>query len=303
MEFPNFRGEIRRNEPLSRHTSFAIGGPADVIAYPVDRNDLLALLAEIRAQGLPCFVLGGGTNLLVRDGGFRGVVINLKGLHSIALEREYRSIGGSFVVVRAEAGAFLPKLLAFTAEKGLTGLEFAAGIPGTVGGAVCMNAGTAAGEIGDVVDSVTLISTDGELITKGREQMGFGYRTASIPEGHLVLDVRVALRRDEKDRVTARIHDLLNARKLRQPSGLPNAGSVFKNPHEESAGKLIESAKLKGRRVGDAQVSDKHANFIVNLGKASAADVIKLMEVVKQTVLDVHGVRLEPEIKIIGEDA
>jgi UDP-N-acetylmuramate dehydrogenase len=303
MEFPNFRGEIRRNEPLSRHTSFAIGGPADIVAYPADRNDLLALLAEIKAQGRSCFVLGGGTNLLVRDGGFRGVVINLKSLHSIALEREYRSIGGSFVVVFAEAGAFLPKLLAFTAEEGLTGLEFAAGIPGTVGGAVCMNAGTATGEIGDVIDSVTLISTEGELITKGREEMDFGYRTASIPAGHLVLDARVALRREEKDRVKARIHDLMNARKQRQPLGLPNAGSVFKNPHEESAGKLIEAAKLKGRRVGDAQVSDKHANFIVNLGKASAADVLRLMDVVIQTVLDVHGVRLEPEIKIIGEDA
>jgi UDP-N-acetylmuramate dehydrogenase len=303
MEFPNFRGEIRRNEPLSRHTSFAIGGPADIVAYPADRNDLLALLAEIKAHGRSCFVLGGGTNLLVRDGGFRGVVINLKSLHSIALEREYRSIGGSFVVVFSEAGAFLPKLLAFTAEEGLTGLEFAAGIPGTVGGAVCMNAGTATGEIGDVIDSVTLISTEGELITKGREEMDFGYRTASIPAGHLVLDARVALRREEKDRVKARIHDLMNARKQRQPLGLPNAGSVFKNPHEESAGKLIEAAKLKGRRVGDAQVSDKHANFIVNLGKASAADVLRLMDVVIQTVLDVHGVRLEPEIKIIGEDA
>ena len=302
MEFPNFRGEIRRNEPLSRHTSFAIGGPADVVAYPADRNDLLALLAVIKTKSMPCFVLGGGTNVLVRDGGFRGVVISLKSLHTIALEREYRSIGGSFAVVLAEAGGFLPKLVAFTAEEGLTGLEFAAGIPGTVGGAVCMNAGTAAGEIGDVIDSVTLISTEGELITKGREEMGFGYRTASIPAGHLVLEVRLTLRRDEKEKVKARIYDLMNARKQRQPSGLPSAGSVFKNPHEESAGKLIEAAKLKGRRIGDAQVSDKHANFIVNLGKAKASDVLSLMDLVKQTVLDVHGVRLEPEIKIIGEE-
>ncbi len=302
MEFPDFKGEIRRNEPLSRHTSFAIGGPADVMAYPVDRDDLLALLREIKAKGVHFFLLGGGTNLLVRDGGFRGVVISLKNLRTIALEREYRSIGGSFAVVLAEAGVSLPKLLAFTAEEGLTGLEFAAGIPGTVGGAVCMNAGTAAGEIGDVIDTVTLISMEGRLVTKGREEMGFGYRTSSIPEGHLVLDMRVSLRRGEKDTIQARIRDLMDARKKNQPLGLPNAGSMFKNPHEESAGKLIEAAKLKGRRVGDAQVSDKHANFIVNLGKAKASDVLSLMDIVKQTVLDVHGVRLEPEIKIVGED-
>ncbi len=302
MEFPNFKGEIRRNEPLSRHTSFAIGGPADIVAYPVDRDDLLALLREIKAKGMPVFILGGGTNLLVRDGGFRGVVVTLKNLRTIAVEREYRSIGGSFAVVLAEAGVSLPKLLAFTAEEGLTGLEFAAGIPGTVGGAVCMNAGTAAGEIGDVIDTVTLISMEGRLVTKGRDEMGFGYRTSSIPEGHLVLDMRVALRRGEKDKIQARIHDLMDARKKNQPWGLPNAGSMFRNPHEESAGKLIEAAKLKGRRVGDAQVSDKHANFIVNLGKAKASDVLSLMDIVKQTVLDVHGVRLEPEIKIVGED-
>ncbi len=302
MEFPDFRGEIRRNEPLSRHTSFGIGGPADVLAYPADRNDLLALLREIKANGAPFFILGGGTNLLVRDGGFRGVVVSLRNLRTIALEREYRSIGGSFAVILAEAGVNLPKLLAFTAEEGLTGFEFAAGIPGTVGGAVCMNAGTAAGEIGDVIDTVTLISTEGSLVTREQQEMGFGYRTSSIPEGYVVLDMRVALRRGEKDRIQARINDLLDARKKRQPSGLPNAGSMFRNPHEESAGKLIEAAKLKGRRVGDAQVSDKHANFIVNLGNAKAADVISLMDLVKQTVLDVHGVRLEPEIKIVGEN-
>ncbi len=302
MEFPNFKGEIRRDEPLSRHTSFGIGGPADVLAYPADRNDLMALLREIKANGTPFFILGGGTNLLVRDGGFRGVVVSLKNLRAIALEREYRSIGGSFAVVLAEAGVSLPKLLAFTAEEGLTGFEFAAGIPGTVGGAVCMNAGTAAGEIGDVIDTVTLITAEGGLVTREQQEMGFGYRTSSIPEGHVVLDMRVALRRGEKDRIQARINDLLDARKRKQPSGLPNAGSMFRNPHEESAGKLIEAAKLKGRRVGDAQVSDKHANFIVNLGNAKAADVISLMDLVKQTVLDVHGVRLEPEIKIVGEN-
>jgi UDP-N-acetylmuramate dehydrogenase len=220
----------------------------------------------------------------------------------IKIEREYRSIGGSFVVVYAEAGASLAKLLSFAVEHGLTGLEFAAGIPGTVGGAVCMNAGTSLGEMGDVVESITLISPDGELGTRSAEEMEFGYRTASVPEGRLVLEVRLVLRRDDKEKIKARLKELLETRKQRQPWGFPNAGSVFKNPQEESAGMLIESAELKGRMVGEAQVSVKHANVIVNTGKARAADVLELMEIVKEKVLEVSGVRLEPEIKIIGED-
>jgi UDP-N-acetylmuramate dehydrogenase len=296
------RGEIQRAEPLSRHTSFAIGGPADIMAYPADRDDVITLLQEINRKRLPYFILGGGTNVLVRDGGFRGVVINLKRMQQIAIEREYRSIGGLFAVVHAEAGAFLQRVLAFAAEEGLTGLEFAAGIPGTIGGAICMNAGTARGEIGDVIESVGLISPDGVLLTKGRDDMGFGYRTSSIPVGHLVLDVRMIVRRDDREKIKGQIRELIDVRKQRQPWGLANAGSVFKNPHEESAGRLIEATGLKGRTVGDAQVSEKHANFIVNRGNAKAADVLKLMEIMQQAVLDAHGVRLEPEIKIIGED-
>jgi UDP-N-acetylmuramate dehydrogenase len=302
MEIANFKGEIKRHEPLSKHTSFGIGGPADILAYPSDRNDLIALLSGIKKQGVSYIVIGGGTNLLVRDGGFRGVVICLQRLGTIRIEREYRSVGGTFSVVYAEAGSLLPKLLSFAMEQGLTGLEFAAGIPGTVGGAICMNAGTAAGEIGDVVDSITLISPDGTLVTRGREEIGFGYRTSNIPAGHVVLDAKIILRHGDRERIKARVMEIQDTRKQRQPWGFPSAGSVFKNPQEEAAGKLIEAAKLKGKKVGDAQVSDKHANFIVNLGKAKAKDVVALMEIVKQTVLDVHGVRLEPEIKIIGED-
>jgi UDP-N-acetylmuramate dehydrogenase len=302
MEIANIRGEIRRHEPLSRHTSFGIGGPADILAYPVDRDDLMALLSGIKKQGVNYIVIGSGTNLLVRDGGFRGVVICLKRLDAIRIEREYHSVGGTFSVVYIEAGALLSRLLSFTMEQGLTGLEFATGIPGTVGGAICMNAGTAAGEIGDIVDSVTMISPNGALITRGREEIGFGYRASNIPEGHIICDARIVLRHGDRERIKARVMEIQETRKQRQPRGYPSAGSVFKNPQEEAAGKLIEAAKLKGKKVGDAQVSDKHANFIVNLGKARAKDVMALMEIVKQTVLDVHGVRLEPEIKIIGED-
>jgi len=302
MEIKNIKGEVLRNEPLSRHTSFGIGGPADLLVYPADRDDLAALLREIGAQKLNFVVLGGGTNILVRDGGFRGVAISLRRLNAIRVEREYRSLGGTYAVVYAEAGATLAKVISFTANEALTGLEFATGIPGTIGGAVCMNAGTAEGEMGDVVETVTVLTPGGELVTRSKEEMGFGYRTANVPAGHVVLSALLQLRHDEQKKIEARVKALMDKRKERQPWGLQNAGSMFKNPLDESAGKLIESAGLKGKTVGGAQVSEKHANFIVNTGKAKAADVLALMEIVKQTVLDVHGARLEPEIKIIGED-
>jgi len=302
MEIASFKGEIRRNEPMSRHTSYAIGGPADIFAVPVDQNDLVTLLREIGGKKLKCFVLGGGTNLLVRDGGFRGIVISLQRMQAMKIESEYRSIGGAFSAVFVEAGVALQKLLSFAVQGGLTGLEFTAGIPGTVGGAVCMNAGTASGEFGDVIDSVTMLSPDAKMVTKGKEEMRFGYRTSAIPEGHVVLGVRIILRRGDRNKIQEHVREILSMRKQRQPVGLPNAGSIFRNPQEESAGKLIEAAGLKGKTVGDAQVSDKHANFIVNKGHARASEVLTLMESVKQKVLQIHGVRLEPEIKIIGED-
>ena len=301
MEINNLRGEIKRNEPLSRHTSFGIGGPADMLVYPADRDDLINLFKEVKRQGLPYFILGSGTNLLVRDGGFRGVAVGLQRMNGVTIEREYRSIGGAFAVVRVEAGATLAKLISFTLDEGLTGMEFAAGIPGTVGGAICMNAGTAAGEIGDVIQSVTMLSSQGEIISRGRDEMGFGYRTSSIPDGHCIIEASIVLRRDDKGKIQARVKELLDKRNRRQPLGLPNAGSIFKNPYEESAGRLIESARLKGKAIGGAQVSEKHANFVVNRGNATAADVLALMDLVTKTVLEVCGIRLEPEIKIIGE--
>jgi UDP-N-acetylmuramate dehydrogenase len=291
------------NEPLSSHTSFRIGGPADALVYPVDKQDVIVLLKEIKIRGLNYFFLGGGTNLLVRDGGFRGVAISLARMASISLDREFRSVGGTFAVLHVQAGAPLQRLLNFSVENGLTGLEFATGIPGTVGGAVCMNAGTADGELGDIADSVTLISPDGRLITKSSEEMGFGYRTAKIPGGHLVLEATITLRRDTEEKIKNRVKELMDKRKQHQPWGMPSAGSVFKNPQDVAAGQLIESSGLKGKTVGGAQISEKHANFIVNLGSAKAADVLALMEMVKEKVLEVHNVRLEPEIKIIGEDA
>jgi UDP-N-acetylmuramate dehydrogenase len=302
MNFENLRGEVKLNEPLAPYTSFRIGGPADALVFPADREDLMQLLQNVRAAGRSFAVMGGGTNLLVRDGGFRGVVISLQKLDAVTITREYRSIGGAYAVVVGEAGAPLARVLAVAVERGLTGMEFAAGIPGTVGGAVCMNAGTAQGEMGDVIDSVTLLSDGGDLLLRHRDEMAFGYRTANVPEGYVVIDAKVILRYEEKERTRERVQENIVKRRDRQPWGLPSAGSVFKNPLDEAAGKLIETAGLKGLTVGRAQVSEKHANFIVNLGGARAADVLKLMDLIRERVLAMHNVRLEPEIKIIGED-
>lgn len=287
---------------MSRHTSFAIGGPVDLLAFPVDRDDLVLLLRELGSRKESFFVLGGGTNILVKDGGFRGAAINLKRLKAVRVEREYHSVGGRYSVLSVDAGAPLGSLLGFAANRGLTGLEFATGIPGTVGGAVCMNAGTADGEMGDVVEAVTIMSPEGEIMTMSRDEMGFGYRTANVPGRHVVLGATIALRHEDPDAVKHRIRMLIEKRRTRQPWGYPNAGSVFKNPLDESAGRLIEAAGLKSRKVGGAQVSDRHANFIVNLGNAKASDVLRLMEIVRNAVYETRGIELEPEIKIMGED-
>lgn len=302
MTFENLRGDVRRNEPMREHTSFRIGGNADVMVRPADRQDLLVLLSELRRRATPYVILGGGTNLLVRDGGFRGVVISLDRLSTLSVAREYRSLGGAFAVVQVEAGVPLPKLLHFAVERGLAGLEFSVGIPGTVGGAICMNAGTAQGEIGDLVDAVTLITADGELVIRQREEMGFAYRESAVEAGQVVVEAKIILRLGDREQIKARIKELMDKRKAIQPWGLPNAGSIFRNPQDVAAGKLIETAGLKGLIVGRAQVSEKHANFIVNLGDATAADVLRLMQIVQDRVLEVHRVRLEPEIKVIGTD-
>ncbi len=302
MELERFRGEVKRNEPLSRYTSFRIGGPADLLVYPKDRDDLLSLLAELREKKLPYYILGGGTNILVRDGGFRGVVISLARMAAVTIGRTFRSLGGEFTVLSAEAGAPLSRLLALAVDEGLVGMEFASGIPGTVGGAVRMNAGTSVGEMGDVVDSVAIVTPDGRMFERGREEMGFGYRTTRIADGEVVVSARIILRRGDREQIKEQVKKIQQQRKERQPEGFPNAGSIFKNPLEESAGKLIDEAGLKGKTVGGAQVSERHANFIVNRGQATAHDVIALMDLVREKVLEVRNVRLEPEIKIIGED-
>jgi len=279
--------------PMKTKTSFRVGGPADVLVMPKDAAELQRLIRYIREKGLPSFILGRGTNLLVMDGGIRGVVIDIKGLNKLEVR------DGGFIY--SGAGVPLPKLVYFAMEYSLTGLEFASGIPGSVGGAIVMNAGAAEGEMKDAVESVTLMYEDGDIKEAKREALSFSYRDLSLPKGSIVLGAAFKLKCGEKEAIKERIHSLMQARKTKQPLDQPNAGCIFKNPPSASAGRIIDEVGLKGLQFGGARVSDLHANFLVNNGNATAKDILSLVDDVMEKVYEKRGTALEPEIKIVGE--
>ncbi len=286
--------QILENEPMSRHTTFRVGGPADVLFLPESEEQLLQALSIAREAGVPCFVIGNGSNLVVKDGGIRGLVIALgEGMAAIARAGE---------TLTAWAGASLARVSAYAQASGLSGLEFASGIPGTLGGGCAMNAGAYGGQLSDVlVDGRVLL--DGEVRTLTVEDMQMGYRT-SLPlrRGGIVISARFALTPDDPEAIAARMRELNARRRDKQPLNYPSAGSTFKRPEGYFAGALIEQAGLKGKRVGGAQVSEKHAGFIVNTGGATAADILTLIGTVQDEVADRFGVRLETEVRILGED-
>lgn len=288
-----FRGEIRRNEPLALHTSLKVGGPADIFAVPADLDDLRGLLAALAGSRLPFLVIGGGCNLLAKDGGFRGAVISLAGFHR--LER----IPGNLVT--AGAGATNGALVRFSEEAGLGGMEFLSGIPGTVGGALSMNAG-AHGEA--IVERLaTLTTLNREMITRrGQEKLDFGYRFLKLLPGEIILEATFRLEERRGEEVAEQIERFLAHRRTTQRVFYPNAGSFFKNPEGKQAWKLIDAAGLRGYRVGGAQVSEVHANFLVNRGNATARDFLELAELVKEKVKAESGIELEEEVRIVGED-
>jgi len=290
--------EVRRDEPLARHTSMRVGGPADLFCEVQSERSLAALLRCTHERGLPVFLLGGGTNLVVSDRGVRGLTIKLgRGFASVEWRIEQ---GGTTLVVAGAAGNF-KRLVVETIERGLTGLEFGEGIPGTVGGGVLMNAGAFGGEIADVVVALRGVHRDGAFERLPRERLDFAYRRLDLPAGFVVTALELRLRPGDQAAIAARVADAKRKRGRRQPLGLPNAGSIFKNPPGSFAGRLIEDCGLKGERVGGAQVSPQHANFIVNAGGATASDVRALMERVRDAVLARHGVALEPEVRLVGE--
>ena len=285
------RGEVRFGAPLRDYTSFRIGGPADVLVVPADVEDLSRLVKQAHAARAPVFVIG-GTNLLVRDQGVRGVVVSLSRLKAIRDETDG--------VVYAEGGVVMPTLMRHAISRALSGLEWAAGIPGTVAGCVVMNAGTRLGEMKGAVKAVRLVDPLGRIIDCPASAIQFSYRRALLPRG-IVVGVWLRLKPAQREKIERVVKEYLRDRKNTQPLTLPNAGCVFKNPEHDSAGRLIEAAGLKGARVGDAQVSEKHANFVVNLGRASAADVIALIKKVGRTVEQRTGITLELELKIVGQ--
>lgn len=285
------RGMVRFNAPLSEYTSFRIGGPADVLVEPADVEDVIRLVKQTHEQKLPIFVLG-GTNLLVRDQGIRGVVVSLAKLRAIKEE--------SGAVLYAEGGVGMPTLIGHAIRRSLAGLEWAAGIPGTVAGCVVMNAGTKLGEMKDSVKAVRVVLANGEVLDCPSESISFGYRKAALPVG-IVVGVWLQLRPGVRADIEKVVKDYLRYRRETQPLTLPSAGCVFKNPANDSAGRVVEEAGLKGVSVGDACVSTKHANFIVNQGRASATDVLALIKKVRAQVARKTGVKLELELKLVGQ--
>lgn len=286
------KGTVKFHAPLRDYTSFKIGGPADVLVEPADVVDVCRLARQATAAKVPIFVIG-GTNLLVRDKGIRGVVVSLSRLRAIKDEPHD--------IVYAEGGVGMPTLVRHAIRRSLSGLEWAAGIPGTVAGCVVMNAGTRLGDMQSAVKAVRIVDPKGRVVECPASDIEFSYRRAKLPKG-IVVGVWLQLKPGSRQEIERVVKDYLRYRKDTQPLTLPNAGCVFKNPGKEPAGKLIEAAGLKGARIGDAQVSEKHGNFIVNRGQARAADVIALIKKVGREVEQRTGVRLELELKIVGQE-
>ena len=288
---------LRCGEALARHTSMRVGGPADFFCSVDSEAALAAWLGWAREKELPVFLLGGGTNLVVGDAGIRGLTLKLG--RSFAAS-EWKVEGDEARVVVGAAANF-KRFVSETIQRGFAGLEFAEGIPGTVGGAVIMNAGAFGGEIGDTVDAIRGVSASGEIVRLPRAELDFAYRRLALPAGCVVTSLEVRLRRGDSKKMTELAAVARGKRGKRQPRGYPNAGSIWKNPKGDYAGRLIDTAGLRGESVGGARISEEHANFIVNVGDARAADVRALMEHTRERVWATHGVWLEAEVKLVGE--
>jgi len=287
------KGKVFFNVPMKQFTSMKVGGPVDVLLFPRNVGELKKVVRYARKKSIPITILGKGTNMIVRDKGIRGWMINLmQGLKKIRAERE---------VVEAEAGASLQRLVQFSVQKGLTGFEPFYGIPGTVGGGLSMNAGAWGSELKDILLSMTLMKENGDIIERPRSRLRFSYRGLALPSKWVILKGRFQLKKGKKKEMVERIKSYSEQRREKQPLDYPNAGSIFKNPAGGGAGRWIEDAGLKGYRIGQAMVSERHANFIINLGNATATEVIHLMEWVEKKVSEEKGVALEREVKVVGE--
>ncbi|MBI4842332.1 MAG: UDP-N-acetylmuramate dehydrogenase [candidate division NC10 bacterium] len=287
------RGNVLAHEPMVRHTSFKIGGPADLLVIPEDVEDLKVAMAFARSKGLPSWVLGSGSNTLVRDGGIRGMVV---------LPSAFQALARAGNEVTAGAGVRVSRLLAFCSKQGLTGLEILSGVPGTVGGAVWGNAGAWGGATADHLARVQVVTDTGEELTLEREAIPFRYRFSGLSKGSVIVQATFALAPGDPAAIRQRISRWLVQRNATQPVELRSAGSIFKNPPRDFAGRLVEAAGVKGTRIGGAMISEKHGNFFVNLGDARAADVLALVALARERVRQTAGIDLELEIRVVGDD-
>lgn len=288
-------GKILFDEPMKNHTSFKIGGPADVLIIPEKEEEIVDAIRFCREHQIKHFIMGNGTNLLVKDSGIRGVVIK------VANGFDRIDVVGEKVI--CQSGALLSKVAKYALKHSLTGFEFASGIPGTIGGAIAMNAGAYGGEMKDVVSKVKALDRNNNIVELTNEEMNFRYRGSLVSDENLVvLGVELNLQKGDYSSIEAKMEDLTDRRVSKQPLEYPSAGSTFKRPEGYFAGKLIEDAGLRGVRYGDAQVSEKHCGFVINVGEATFDHVITLIRMIQKVVYDKFNVKLEPEVKIIGDD-
>lgn len=286
------------NEPLARHTTFRVGAPVACLARPLSEEALQNLLRHLRREGIAYFLLGAGSNLLASDNPWEGVAIQLTHCcREIRLEALDPEVEGQSL--RVGAGVKLARLLRFCVQQGLAGLEPVIGIPGTVGGALVMNAGTGGGSISDVLEAVTLMDASGERLEIPKSQLAIGYRCVMLPKQSLIVEARFSVKPADPLQLRRRLQVAMRQRRQTQPLGWPSAGCVFKNPPGQSAGALIDRAGLKGLRCGDAEISTRHGNWIINLGHASAQDVLTLLHIAEERVFQEFGIQLEREIKVL----
>ena len=289
------KDSILIDEPMSRHTTFRVGGPADFFVTPKAKEEVRDVIRICKEAGMPYYIIGNGSNLLVSDAGYRGVIVQIyKEMNEVKVEGD---------LVKAQAGALLSGIAAKALGAELSGFEFASGIPGTIGGACVMNAGAYGGEMKDVLESVTVLTGEGKIIELGRNELELGYRTSVIAKkGYIVLGAVLKLERGDGEKIKTYMDELKEKRVTKQPLEYPSAGSTFKRPEGYFAGKLIEDAGLRGFQVGGAQVSEKHCGFVINRDHATAADIMELMRQVQIRVKENSGVDLEPEVKRLGDE-
>lgn len=285
---------IKLNESMKNHTSFRVGGPADILVLPRDVREISGIVKLCKDANIPFLVIGNGTNLLVRDNGIRGVVIKLsKNFNDISIDKNF---------IRCKSGVLLSTAARFALKNSLSGLEFAHGIPGTVGGATVMNAGAYDGEMSNVISKVKVLNFDGNIIEMKKDELNFSYRKSSLQDtDNILLEIEMELVAGNFEAIKEKMSELFARRKAKQPLNIPSAGSTFKRPKNNFAGYLIEKAGLKGYRIGGALVSEIHAGFIVNDNNATCNDIIKLIEHIQNEVMNKFNIMLEPEIKVVGE--